>query len=436
MRGTRRAANEKAPCCISLARWSTAVDSGRGDSGRFRADAAVSVVREVQLGAGRALRATAKRGTLGVSRDAADKRSCRTVELQIGHPCKMQGERMVSTGRPRRRAAAFVSPHGIALGRSRDTQVRACEFTRPRVYGARARAAPHAVCMSLAFRKYHGLGNDFILVDNREQPTPVLGPEDAERICDRHRGVGGDGVIFLLPPKSESADAQMRLYNSDGSEPEMCGNGIRCLARFAADLGLETTTPGKIVFDTGAGVIVPELVNGSESVRVDMGPAYLEPSEIPTTLECTSETGYVAKLENVAGRDWEVTTVSMGNPHCITFVEKDVYDAMDEALEQHGPDFESHPVFPARTNTEFVVVKSETEMDMLVWERGAGRTQACGTGACAVGVAAVLTGRAKKDTEITVHLPGGDLIIEWSSETGHVFMTGPAELVYSGSLEM
>lgn len=228
----------------------------------------------------------------------------------------------------------------------------------------------------------------------------------------------------------------MRLYNSDGSEPEMCGNGIRCLARFAADLGVDTTAPGRIVVDTPAGTIVPEFVSGSSSVRVDMGPPILKAEDVPTTLDTSEGNQYTATMAGVAGKDWDVTAVSMGNPHAITFVDAETYAEVDSELERIGPLFESSSAFPAKTNTEFIRVLSPVEMDMVVWERGAGRTMACGTGACAVVVAAILTGRAQRDTPVTVHLPGGDLVIEWSSKDDHVFMTGPAELVFSGELHL
>jgi diaminopimelate epimerase len=286
--------------------------------------------------------------------------------------------------------------------------------------------------MATPFRKYHGIGNDFILVDNRSSPLPMLTPSDAIEVCNRNTGVGADGVIFLLPALSTTSDAQMRLYNSDGSEPEMCGNGIRCLARFAADIGVPTVTPGKMVIDTLAGVIVPELLE--TDVKVDMGPPTLTPSDVPTTLKTIAANRYIDKMYDVAGVDWDVCAVSMGNPHCVTFVDEALYASIDADLETVGPIFENHETFPAKTNTEFVYVKSRTEMDMVVWERGAGRTMACGTGACAVAVAAILTERADKDAAITVHLPGGDLIVEWSSINNHVYMTGPAEIVFTGEL--
>ncbi|CAN8076488.1 unnamed protein product [Agarophyton chilense] len=285
-----------------------------------------------------------------------------------------------------------------------------------------------------AFRKYHGIGNDFVLIDNRHASAPVLTPTQAEAVCNRNTGVGADGVIFLLPATKPTSDFAMRLFNSDGTEPEMCGNGIRCLARFATDLGVHGRTIGKYVIDTGAGEIIPEMEGGSEHVKVDMGVPILEPEQVPTKLNTSASNEYKDVLKDVAGRDWTFSCVSMGNPHAITFVTKDVYDDMGSRLEADGPSFENHPVFPQRTNTEFVYQHSSAEFDMLVWERGAGRTMACGTGACAVLVAAVLTGRAQKDVPAVIHLPGGDLTIEWDSSSNHVLMTGPAELVFEGKL--
>lgn len=273
----------------------------------------------------------------------------------------------------------------------------------------------------VAFTKYHGLGNDFILVDNRASSTPVVTPEQAIQLCDRHFGVGADGVIFALPGEN-GTDYTMRIFNSDGSEPEMCGNGIRCLARFIADLeGI--TEPRTYRIHTLAGTIMPRLEpNGL--VTVDMGEPRLLAAEIPTTLAAADEKVIDRPLE-VAGQTWQVTCVSMGNPHCITFVE----DAAGIPLEQIGPQFEHHPVFPKRTNTEFIQVVRPDHLIMRVWERGAGATLACGTGACAALVAAVLNG--KSDRRATVELPGGPLQIEWS-EDGHLYMTGPAERVFAG----
>ncbi|MFZ9738614.1 MAG: diaminopimelate epimerase [Prochlorotrichaceae cyanobacterium] len=275
--------------------------------------------------------------------------------------------------------------------------------------------------MALRFHKFHGLGNDFILIDNRQQTTPLLTPAEAIEWCDRHFGVGADGVIFALPGDGENHYG-MRIFNSDGSEPEMCGNGIRCLARFLADLEGKTETVYRI--HTLAGTIVP-TVHATGQVTVDMGEPRLTAGEIPTTLAPTEDKAVNVSLR-VGDRDWEVTTVSMGNPHCITFVE----DVETIALAQLGPEFEHHPAFPQRTNTEFIQVVRSDYLKMRVWERGAGITLACGTGACASLVAAVLTGRS--DRKATLELPGGCLDIEWSSENNHLYMTGPAVCVFQG----
>jgi diaminopimelate epimerase len=271
-------------------------------------------------------------------------------------------------------------------------------------------------------------------VDNRHSPTPVLTPPQAAALCDRHFGVGGDGVIFALPPAADGADYTMRIYNSDGSEPEMCGNGIRCLARFVDDVGGPAAPPRDRphAVSTGAGLIRPEL-RPDGSVRVDMGPPILEPARVPTTLGGGADTPVVAARLAVAGAEWTVTPVSMGNPHALVFAYGDgspiVLDDLD--LEGVGPAFEHHPAFPARTNTEFVEVISRSHVRMAVWERGAGRTLACGTGACATVVAGVLEGRL--DRVCTVDLPGGPLLIEWEEGgRGTVFMTGPAVRVFEG----
>jgi diaminopimelate epimerase len=281
--------------------------------------------------------------------------------------------------------------------------------------------------MGIEFTKYHGLGNDFILVDNRHSAEPLLTAEDAVRWCDRHLGIGADGVIFTLPGH-DGTDYTMRIYNSDGSEPEMCGNGIRCLARFIADLeGLDTSATRTYRIHTLAGVMQPKLeANGL--VTVDMGEPRLLAAEIPTTLSQPDDKVINQTLE-VAGQTWPVTCVSMGNPHCITFVA----DVAAIPLEAIGPQFECHPVFPKKTNTEFIQVVRPDYLKMRVWERGAGITLACGTGACASLVAAVLTGHS--DRRATVELPGGPLLIEWSAENNHLYMTGPAEKVFAGVVE-
>jgi len=279
--------------------------------------------------------------------------------------------------------------------------------------------------MGIAFRKYHGLGNDFILLDNRHQPEPLLTPEEAVQWCDRHFGIGADGVIFALPAQGDT-DYTMRIFNSDGSEPEMCGNGIRCMARFLADLETAETGSARPNYriHTLAGVISPRM-EVSGDVTVDMGVPRLLAAEIPTTLGTPDSKVIDLPLE-VAGQSWQVTCVSMGNPHCITFVE----DVAAIPLETLGPQFEHHPVFPKRINTEFIQVVRPDYLKMRVWERGAGITLACGTGACASLVAGVLNGKC--DRSATLELPGGNLHITWSETDQHLFMTGPAELVFMG----
>lgn len=295
--------------------------------------------------------------------------------------------------------------------------------------------------MGIAFAKYHGLGNDFILLDCRAQTEPPLSPERAARLCDRHFGIGADGVIFALGSgdgAGDGANYAMRIFNADGSEPEMCGNGIRCLARFLADLetgnGLPAAPPHNAPppaerayrIRTLAGIIVPRLRPDGQ-VTVDMGEPILDAGRIPTTLVPPDEKAIAHPLE-VAGKVWQVTTVSMGNPHCIVFAD----DAAAIPLETLGPQFETHPAFPQKTNVEFVRVAGPDALHMRVWERGAGATLACGTGACATLVAGVLTGRC--DRRATVTLPGGPLDIEWSAADGRLFMTGPAECAFVGTI--
>ncbi|MEG4107796.1 diaminopimelate epimerase [Microcoleus sp. S13_C5] len=278
--------------------------------------------------------------------------------------------------------------------------------------------------MPIEFAKYHGLGNDFILIDNRHSSEPVITPEQAVDLCDRHFGIGADGVIFALPGQNDT-DYTMRIFNSDGSEPEMCGNGIRCLAKFIADLeGSEAKTQYRI--HTLAGVITPELRSDGQ-VKVDMGVPRLLAAEIPTTLAAADAKAIDVPIE-VADKSWSVTCVSMGNPHCITFVE----DVAAIALETVGPKFEHNKAFPQRTNTEFIQVVRSDYVKMRVWERGAGVTLACGTGACAAVVAGVLVGKCDRAT--AVELPGGVLEIEWAEVSGRIYMTGPAQRVFTGCI--
>ena len=298
-------------------------------------------------------------------------------------------------------------------------------------------AASRRMCQpqaSIRFAKYQGLGNDFILVDNRHSQEPVLTAEQSVRLCDRNFGIGGDGVIFALPAVGQT-DFAMRIFNSDGSEPEMCGNGIRCLARFVADID---SAPRSIQYKvhTLAGLIQPAL-EADGQVCVDMGPPVLPGPEVPTTLPPSpsrSDGAVVAQPLEVGGKTWLMTCVSMGNPHAIMYSTADGQgiDVDNLDLAAIGPLFERHSVFPARTNTEFVTIVNRSHVKMVVWERGAGRTLACGTGACATVVAGVLEGRI--DRKCRVDLPGGPLMIEWREGDGRVYMTGPAERVFAGDL--
>jgi diaminopimelate epimerase len=280
--------------------------------------------------------------------------------------------------------------------------------------------------MTLKFSKYHGLGNDFILVDNRHSSEPLITPKQAIKLCDRHFGIGADGVILALPGQKDP-EYTMRIFNSDGSEPEMCGNGIRCFAKFITELEGKEQIGKAYTINTLAGVITPTIEAKGE-VRVDMGIPQLSAQNIPTSL-VSPEAKVINQPLKVQHKSWYVTCVSMGNPHCITFV--DDVDSID--LAKIGPDFEHHPSFPQRTNTEFIQVVHRDYLKMRVWERGAGITLACGTGACASVVAGVLNNQC--DRFCTVELPGGNLTIEWSATNQHIYMTGPAQKVFTGIVD-
>jgi diaminopimelate epimerase len=277
----------------------------------------------------------------------------------------------------------------------------------------------------MKFTKMHGLGNDFVMVDCVREPLDEASlPELARRVCDRHFGVGADGLILAVP--SEKADFRMRLINADGSEAEHCGNGIRCVAKLIYDHG--HTQSERIRIETTGRINVLDL-NVSDgvvrTVRVDMGKPVFRRADVPMTGPADDEA--IAEPLLVDGRTLEFTGISMGNPHAVTFV--DDVDAFP--VTTLGPLVERHEAFPRRTNTEFIQVLGRNELKMRVWERGAGETLACGTGACASLVAAVRTGRA--DRHAIVHLPGGDLVIEWA-DNDHVLMTGPAVTVFEGVL--
>ncbi len=275
----------------------------------------------------------------------------------------------------------------------------------------------------MQFGKYHGLGNDFILIDNRQCDQPLVSADEAVKMCDRHFGIGADGVIFVLPAQN-NCDYTMRIFNSDGSEPEMCGNGIRCFAQFITELEGQEEIGRKYPIHTLAGTITP-TIKGNGMIRVDMGEPQLMAEKIPTTLGKPGDKVINQSL-TVEGIEYEVSCVSMGNPHCLVFVE----DVENFSVETIGSKFETNPVFPQKTNTEFIQVMNPNYLKMRVWERGAGITLACGTGACATVVAGVLNGKCHRIC--TVELPGGCLEIEWSREDNHVYMTGPATKVFSG----
>ena len=275
----------------------------------------------------------------------------------------------------------------------------------------------------MKFTKMHGIGNDYVYVNCFKEKIENPG-EVAKRISDRHFGIGSDGLILIKP--SQIADFEMEMYNSDGSLGAMCGNGIRCVAKYVYDYGLTDKT--QISVATGSGIKYLDLTVEDGKVvlvKVDMGAPILEPEKIPAKVsKATGE-----KL-TVQGKEYEVTCVSMGNTHCIVCVD----DVEGLAIEQVGPFFERHEVFPDRVNTEFIKVLDRNTVQMRVWERGAGETWACGTGACAVAVACILNGWTER--EVTVKLRGGDLRICWDQDKNTVFMTGPAATVFDGEIEL
>ena len=276
----------------------------------------------------------------------------------------------------------------------------------------------------MKFTKMHGAGNDYVYVNCFAEP--VENPaEVAIQVSNRNFGIGSDGLILIMP--SDKADVRMRMFNSDGSESEMCGNGIRCVAKYAYDHGIVTKT--EITAETGAGILTlqlfPNAANKVERVRVNMGPPRLSREEIP--MNGTPTPQVVAEELTVLDKTFKITCVSMGNPHCIIYVD----DVDNFPVATYGPLIENHQLFPRRTNIEFIQIISRTEVKQRTWERGAGETLACGTGASAVCVAGVLNNLT--DRKILNHLAGGDLELEWV-ENGPVFMTGPATEVFNGEI--
>jgi diaminopimelate epimerase len=292
----------------------------------------------------------------------------------------------------------------------------------------------------MKFTKMHGAGNDYVYVDCFEHAFPADPEELARKIADRHYGVGGDGLIFICP--STVADARMRMFNADGSEAEMCGNGVRCVAKYVYDHDIYRAPTLKI--ETGRGVLTLDVELNDECVervRVDMGEPILEAAKIPVLVPGIAAESRVvnvpgpsdacpgaeaAESMGKAGVLPLMTCVSMGNPHTVIYCDK----VTDVPLEKIGPLLEGHAWFPQRINVHFVQVHSPREITMRTWERGSGITLACGTGASAVCVAGVLTGRTER--KILAHLPGGDLELEWNADNNHVYMTGPAVEVFSG----
>jgi diaminopimelate epimerase len=275
----------------------------------------------------------------------------------------------------------------------------------------------------MRFTKMHGIGNDYIYVNCFEEPLPTDAATLARKMSDRHFGIGGDGLI-LICPSDTGADARMRMYNADGSEAEMCGNGIRCVAKYVYDHRIKRAETLRI--QTGRGILPVdlELKGGKvDRVRVNMGQPILESAKIPTRLAGNPPLDVPLTID---GRTLQVTALSMGNPHCVTYVER----ASDDLVLGLGPKIEHSSMFPARVNVEFIEILSPQEIRQRTWERGSGETLACGTGASAVCVSGVLTGRTER--RVINHLRGGDLELEWRKTDNCVYMTGPATEVFTG----
>ncbi len=277
----------------------------------------------------------------------------------------------------------------------------------------------------MKFTKMEGLGNDYVYV-NCFRETVDNPSEVAKKVSDRHFGIGSDGLILIKP--SEVADFRMDMYNADGSQAEMCGNGIRCVAKYVYDYGLTDKTSISIETLAGIKYLDLQVTDGKVSlITVNMGSPELIPDKIPVISDSTR---VVDEPIEVDGTTYKMTCVSMGNPHCIVFVD----DTASFPLETVGPLFENHERFPKRVNTEFIQLLDRKTVNMRVWERGSGETLACGTGACASAVACILNGLT--EDEITLHLLGGDLIVRWDQEENLVYMTGPARVVFDGEIAL
>ncbi len=283
--------------------------------------------------------------------------------------------------------------------------------------------------MKLFFTKMEGLGNDFIFIDDRKQEisTQFSYKDLSIKLCNRNFGVGGDGLIVISD--SSNCDLKFRIFNSDGSEAQMCGNGMRCFAKYVRTKGMIDKT--QFTVETLAGVITPQILftnSGKiDSIKVDMGEPVIKASIVPFISK--NETAVSEEIETSVG-NIPITAVSMGNPHAVIFVN----DVNESPIMSLGPEIEKNSLFPEKTNVEFVEVISKTELKMKVWERGAGVTLACGTGACASVVAAILNG--KTENKVSIYLDGGSLDIEWDRENNHIYKTGPAEMVFEGSITL
>lgn len=282
----------------------------------------------------------------------------------------------------------------------------------------------------LPFSKMHGAGNDYVYVDGIGGTAPEDAPALAIRVSDRHKGVGSDGLVYIL--SSTVADVRMRMWNADGSEAEMCGNAVRCVGKLAYERGYAKTSRVAVETMSGLKTLELQVVDGQAvSARVDMGAPVFEPLRIPVAPPAAeaATADFLRRKVETAGRVFEISCVSMGNPHAVTFVD----DVANFSLAEWGPRLENHPLFPRRANIEFVQVLAPDHVKARVWERGSGETQACGTGACAIGVLCATLGRTGR--HVAVDLPGGSLTIDWESD-GKVYLTGPAEHVFDGRLEL
>jgi len=276
--------------------------------------------------------------------------------------------------------------------------------------------------MDIKFTKMHGCGNDYVYINGMTQSFEAIDKADfVRKVSDRHFGIGSDGVIFINA--SEIADFEMEMWNADGTRAEMCGNGIRSVAKYVFDKGF--TNRNELTIES-MGKIKPITIvaedGKAKSIRVDMGIPELKAELVPVT---SSNEKVIDEAVSVNGQEYRITCVSMGNPHAVTFIDPDEIE-----IDKIGPYFENHEIFPRRTNTEFVKVLDRKNVKMRVWERGTGETLACGTGCCATAVACILN--ELTDRIVTIHVRGGDIMVEWNPEDDHVYMTGPAEIVFEG----